>query len=87
MYKLINEYLDRDKVGRQDFFRQLIYITFAPLSIILFSLHFFGSYGLYAKPALACSACFIVVTVVASSLHLWKGPKMLNRLLPPNLRF
>ena len=43
-------------VGRRNYFRQLIFLTFAPISIILFSLHLFGSYGLTIKPALACSA-------------------------------
>jgi hypothetical protein len=40
-------------VGRRDYFRQLIFLTFAPISIILFSLHLLGSYGLTIKPALA----------------------------------
>ena len=52
MNNRLHTYFDRTKVGRRDYFRQLIFLTFAPISIILFSLHLFGSYGLNIKPAL-----------------------------------
>lgn len=42
----LHTYFDRTQVGRRDFFRQLIFLTFVPLSILLFSLHLLGSYGL-----------------------------------------
>ena len=32
MYKRLNKYLDRTLVGRLDFFRQLIFVTYAPVS-------------------------------------------------------
>lgn len=82
MNKRFNKFLDRTKVGRLDFFRQLIFVTFALLAIILFSLHLWGSYGLATFPALACSACYIVATVAALCLYLWKGPKALRHILP-----
>lgn len=85
MNKLLRQYFDRTKTGRLDYLRQLIFITFAPLSVILFALHLFGSYGLDVWPALACSACFIGVTLAASCLYLLKGPETLNRILPPHL--
>ena len=59
MNNRLHTYFDRTRVGRRDYFRQLIFLTFAPISIILFSLHLFGSYGLTNKPALACSACYV----------------------------
>lgn len=57
MNKCLHEYLDRSKVGRLDYLRQLIFLTFTPLATILFSLHLLGGYGLNVRPALACSAC------------------------------
>ena len=68
-------------VGRRDYFRQLIFLTFAPISIILFSLHLFGSYGLTNKPALACSACYVVVSAVALIVYIVKGPKKLKYIM------
>lgn len=51
MTNRLNTYFDSTKVGRRDYFRQLIFLTFAPLSILLFGLHLVGSYGLTIKPA------------------------------------
>ena len=82
MNKCLHEYMDRSKVGRLDYFRQLTFLTFTPLSTILFSLHLLGSYGLPTHPALACSACYISATMAAVCLYLWKGPKILKRILP-----
>ena len=42
MNNRLHTYFDRTRVGRRDYFRQLIFLTFAPISIILFSLHLFG---------------------------------------------
>ena len=68
-------------VGRRDYFRQLIFLTFAPISIILFSLHLFGSYGLTIKPALVCSACYVVVSAVSLIVYIVKGPKKLKYIM------
>lgn len=65
MTNRLNTYFDSTKVGRRDYFRQLIFLTFAPLSILLFGLHLVGSYGLTIKPALACSACYVFVSAVS----------------------
>ena len=46
MNNRLHTYFDRTRVGRRDYFRQLIFLTFAPISIILFCLHLFGSYGI-----------------------------------------
>lgn len=35
MIKCLHEYLDRSKVGRLDYLRQLIFLTFTPLATIL----------------------------------------------------
>lgn len=70
MNKCLHEYMDRSKVGRLDYFRQLIFLAFTPLSTILFSLHLLGSYGLTTHPALACSACYIAATMTAVCLYL-----------------
>ena len=59
MNNRLHTYFDCTRVGRLDYFRQLIFLTFAPLSILLFGLHMVGSYGLTIKPALVCSACYI----------------------------
>lgn len=42
MNKRLHEYMDRSKVGRLDYFRQLIFLTFTPLSTILFLPPSFG---------------------------------------------
>ena len=68
-------------VGRRDFFRQLIFLTFAPISILLFGLHLAGSYGLTISPALACSACFVVVSAVSLIFYIVKGPKKLRYIM------
>ena len=65
MTNRLNTYFDSTKVGRRDYFRQLIFLTFVPLSILLFGLHLVGSYGLTIKPALACSACYVFVSAVS----------------------
>ena len=36
MTNRLNTYFDSTKVGRRDYFRQLIFLTFVPLSILLF---------------------------------------------------
>lgn len=71
----LHTYFDRTQVGRRDFFRQLIFLTFVPLSILLFSLHLLGSYGLNVQPALLCSVCYVIGSVVSLVLYLLKGPK------------
>lgn len=85
MNKRLHEYLDRSKVGRLDYLRQLIFLTFTPLATILFSLHLLGGYGLNVRPALACSACYVAATVAAFCLYLWMGPKKLKLILPAYL--
>lgn len=75
MNNRLHTYFDRTRVGRRDYFRQLIFLTFAPISIILFSLHLFGSYGLTIKPALVCSAFYVLVSAVALIVYIVKGPK------------
>ena len=85
MIKCLHEYLDRSKVGRLDYLRQLIFLTFTPLATILFSLHLLGGYGLNVRPALACSACYVAATVAAFCLYLWMGPKKLKLILPAYL--
>lgn len=85
MNKCLHEYLDRSKVGRLDYLRQLIFLTFTPLATILFSLHLLGGYGLNVRPALACSACYVAATVAAFCLYLWMGPKKLKLILPAYL--
>ena len=81
MNNRLHTYFDRTRVGRRDYFRQLIFLTFAPISIILFSLHLFGSYGLTIKPALVCSACYVVVSATALIVYLLKGPKRLKYIM------
>ena len=82
MRNLLHKYFDRTKVGRLDYFRQLLFLTFVPLSIFLFGLYLVGSYGLTIKPALACSACYILVASVALIAYLFQGPKKLKRIMP-----
>ena len=81
MNNRLHTYFDRTRVGRRDYFRQLIFLTFAPISIILFSLHLFGSYGLTFKPALACSAFYVLVSAVALIVYIVKGPKKLKYIM------
>lgn len=82
MKNLLHTYFDRTRVGRLDFFRQLIFLTFASLSILFFGLHLVGSYGLTIKPALACSVCYILVAAVALIVYLFQGPKKLKFIMP-----
>lgn len=81
MNNRLHTYFDRTRVGRLDYFRQLIFLTFAPLSILLFGLHLVGSYGLTIKPALVCSACYIIVSAVSLIFYLLRGPKMLKSIM------
>lgn len=82
MNNRLHTYFDRTRVGRLDYFRQLIFLTFAPLSILLFGLHLVGSYGLTIKPALVCSACYVIVSAVSLIFYLFRGPKMLKYIMP-----
>ena len=68
-------------MGRLDYSRQLIFLTFTPISILLFGLHLVGSYGLTNKSALACSACYVVVSAVALIVYIVKGPKKLKYIM------
>lgn len=77
----LSQYLDRTKVGRLDFIRQLLFVTFTPLAIVLFSLHLLGCYGLTILSAQLCSVCYILTSTIALLLYLWKGPKILKHLL------
>lgn len=81
MKNRLNQYLDRTKVGRLDYLRQLLFITFAPLAIVLFSLHLLGCYGLTILPALVSSACYVATTLIAVFFYLWKGPNILERVM------
>ena len=81
MNNRLHTYFDRTRVGRRDYFRQLIFLTFAPISILLFGLHLFGSYGLTNKPALACSACYVLASAVALIVYIVKGPKKLKYIM------
>ena len=81
MNNRLHTYFDRTMVGHRDFFRQLIFLTFAPISILLFSLHLAGSYGLTISPALACSACVVVVSAVSLIFYIVKGPKKLRYIM------
>lgn len=68
-------------MGRLDYFRQLIFLIFTPISILLFGLHLVGSYGLTNKSVLACSACYVVVSAVALIVYIVKGPKKLKYIM------
>lgn len=81
MNNRLHTYFDRTRVGRRDYFRQLIFLTFAPISILLFGLHLFGSYGLTIKPALVCSACYVVVSAVSFLFYIVKGPGRLKYIM------
>lgn len=82
MNNRLHTYFDRTRLERIDYFRQLIFLAFTPVSIVLFCLHLVGSYGLTIKPALACSACFVLVAAVALIVYLFQGPKKLKHILP-----
>ena len=71
MNNRLHTYFDRTRVGRRDYFRQLIFLTFAPISILLFGLHLVGFYGLTIKPALACSACYVLVSAVSKKAEIY----------------
>ncbi len=77
----LSQYLNRTKVGRLDFIRQLLFVIFTPLAIVLFSLHLLGCYGLTILSAQICSACYILTSAIALLIYLWKGPKVLKQLL------
>lgn len=81
MNNRLHTYFDCTMVGHRDFFRQLIFLTFAPISILIFGLHLAGSYGLTIRPALACSACIVVVSVVSLIFYIVKGPKRLKYIM------
>ena len=81
MNNRLHIYFDRTRVGRRDYFRQLIFLTFAPISILLFGLHLLGSYGLTIKPALACSAFYVLVSAVSLIVYIVKGPKRLKYIM------
>lgn len=81
MRNLLHTYFDRTRVGRLDYFRQLLFLTFVPLSIFLFGLHLVGSYGLTIKPALACSVCYILVASVALIAYLFQSSKKLKLIM------
>lgn len=81
MINRLNTYFDSTKVERRDYFRQLVFLTFAPLSILLFGLHLVGFYGLTIKPALACSACYVFVSAVSLLFYILKGPKRLKNIM------
>ncbi len=81
MNNRLHTYFDRTMVGRRDYFRQLIFLTFAPISILLFGLHLVGFYGLTIKPALACSTCYVLVSVVSLIVYIVKGPKRLKYIM------
>ena len=68
-------------MGRRDYFRQLIFLTFAPISILLFGLHLVSFYGLTIKPALACSTFYVLVSAVSLIVYIVKGPKKLKYIM------
>ena len=82
MNNRIHTYFDRTQVGRLDYLRQLLFLTFAPLSILLSGLHLVGSYGLTIKPALVCSACYFIVSAVSLFFYLLGGVKKLKYIMP-----
>ena len=82
MNNRLHTYFDRTRLERIDYFRQLIFLAFTSLSIVLFGLHLVGSYGLAIKSALACSACYVVAAAVAFIVYLFQGPKKLKHILP-----
>lgn len=82
MNNRLHNYFDRTRLERIDYFRQLIFLAFTSLSIVLFGLHLVGSYGLAIKSALACSACYVLAAAVALIVYLFQGPKKLKHILP-----
>ena len=82
MNNRLHTYFDRTRLERIDYFRQLIFLAFTSLSIVLFGLHLVGSYGLAIKSALACSACYVLTAAVALIVYLFQGPKKLKHILP-----
>lgn len=82
MNNRLHNYFDRTRLERIDYFRQLIFLAFTSLSIVLFGLHLVGSYGLAIKSALACSACYVVAAAVALIVYLFQGPKKLKHIMP-----
>lgn len=81
MNNRLHTYFDRTRVGRRDYFRQLIFLTFAPISILLFGLHLVSFYGLTIKPALACSTFYVLVSAVSLIVYIVKGPKKLKYIM------
>ena len=82
MNNRLHNYFDRTRLERIDYFRQLIFLAFTSLSIVLFGLHLVGSYGLAIQSALACSACYVLAAAVALIVYLFQGPKKLKHILP-----
>lgn len=82
MNNRLHTYFDRTRLERIDYFRQLIFLAFTSLSIVLFGLHLVGSYGLAIKSALACSACYVLAAVVAFIVYLFQGPRKLKHIVP-----
>ena len=82
MSNRLHTYFDRTRLERIDYFRQLIFLAFTSLSIVLFGLHLVGSYGLAIQSALACSACYVLAAAVALIVYLFQGPKKLKHILP-----
>ena len=82
MNNRLHTYFDRTRLERIDYFRQLIFLAFTSLSIVLFGLHLVGSYGLAIQSALACSACYVLAAAVALIVYLFQGPKKLKHILP-----
>lgn len=81
MNNRLHTYFDCTRVGRRDYFRQLIFLTFAPISILLFGLHLVSFYGLTIKPALACSTFYVLVSAVSLIVYIVKGPKKLKYIM------
>ena len=83
MNNRLHTYFDRTRLERIDYFRQLIFLAFTSLSIVLFGLHLVGSYGLAIKSALACSASYVLAAAVALIVYLFQGPKKLKHIVLP----
>lgn len=81
----LHSYFDRTQVGRRDYFRQLVFLTFTPLSILLFLFHLLGLYGLTVRPALICSACCAIISAISLGIYLSKGPQILKSIMPFSL--
>lgn len=85
MNNYLHSYFDRTQVGRRDYFRQLVFLTFTPLSILLFLFHLLGLYGLTVRPALICSACYAIISAISLGIYLLKGPQILKSIMPFSL--